>query len=197
MGTLAELAADGPFDVVVADPPWEYWGSPDKWAAAGKHYPLMSDAALAALPVASLLAPRAVVFVWTTSSSLGRAFRLLEAWGLHDRGVAFDWVKTRRDGRPLGARGVRPSIVKPLTEQVIAGATVARGRPLPLADEGICQTIFAPVGRHSEKPEEMQDRVDQMYPGMRKLEIFARRARPGWSCWGNEVDPAGGRAEAA
>lgn len=190
MSDLGALAAEGPFDVIVADPPWEYWGSPDKPAAAGKHYPLMSDEALGALPVASLLAPRAVVFVWTTSSSIGRAFRLIESWGLHDRGVAFDWVKTRQDGVPIRARGVRPSIVKPLTEQVIVGATVARGRPLRLSDESICQTIFAPVGRHSEKPEEMQDRIDRMYPGMRKLEIFARRPRPGWSCWGNEVAAA-------
>lgn len=190
MAALEELAADGPFEVIVADPPWSYWGDPDKWTAAGKHYPLMTDKDLQDLPVRGILARRAVVFVWTTSSSLGRAFRLLDSWGLHDRGVAFDWVKTRKDGTPMGARGVRPSIVKPITEQVIVGSTVARGRPLPLADEAIRQTIFAPVGRHSAKPDEMQDRVDRMYPCLRKLEMFARRRRPGWSCWGNEIDPA-------
>src|SRR4051812_1150119 len=104
----------GPFDVVVIDPPWDHWGSPNKWAAAGKFYPLMSDAEVMALPVRDLLARRAVVFLWVTSSSLDRGVDCLRAWGLHFRGVAFVWVKTRADGEPIGAQGVRPSITKPL-----------------------------------------------------------------------------------
>ena len=188
MESLEEFAArEGPFDVVLSDPPWLYWGDPNKMAAAGKHYDLMTDEALHALPVRALLAPRAVVLVWTTSSSLARAVHLLDAWGLHYRSVAFDWVKTRRDGKPMGARGVRPSITKPLTEQVLAASTMARGRPLKLHDESICQTVFAPVGEHSAKPEEVQNRLDKMYPNTRRLEMFARRERPGWSVWGNQV----------
>lgn len=186
---LMDLAKTrGPFDLVLADPPWLYWGSPDKNAAAGKHYGLMSDEALQALPVRAVLASRAVVLIWTTSSSLARAVHLIEAWGLHYRGVAFDWVKTRRDGRPMGARGVRPSITKPLTEQVLAASTMARGRPLPLSDEAICQTVFAPVGQHSAKPEDVQRRLERMYPDARKLEMFSRRARPGWSAWGDQAE---------
>jgi hypothetical protein len=33
------------FDVILADPPWSYYGDPGKWAAAGRHYSLMSDEA--------------------------------------------------------------------------------------------------------------------------------------------------------
>ena len=29
--------------------------------------------------------------------------------------------------------------------------------------------------------------IEQTYPGLRYLELFARRERPGWTCWGNEV----------
>ena len=30
-----------------------------------------------------------------------------------------------------------------------------------------------------------------MYPDMPRLELFARKARPGWTCWGNQIsDPA-------
>lgn len=181
------LSASGPFEVVVADPPWQHWGSPHKWAAAGKFYALMTDAELAALPVPGILARRAVVFLWCTSSSLARAIWLLQAWRLHYRGVAFVWCKTARDGRPIGAQGVRPSITKPLTEFVVAGATQPRGRPLPLADEAVSQTVFAPRGRHSEKPEAVQAALEAMYPRLGKAELFARRQRPGWACWGNEV----------
>ena len=181
------LRASGPYSVLIADPPWDHYGSPDKWAAAGKYYGLMTDVELAALPVPEVLDRKAVVFLWCTSSSLARAIDLMRGWGLHYRGVAFVWCKTRRDGRPIGAQGVRPSITKPLTEFVIAGSTQMRGRPLPLASEAIQQTVFAPRSRHSAKPEAVQTAIEAMYPEHRKAELFARRQRPGWSCWGNEL----------
>ena len=187
-GWLA-LQARGPFNVVIADPPWDHYGSPDKWAAAGKFYGLMTDQALAAIPMSKILARKAVVFMWCTSSSLARAIDLLATWELHYRGVAFVWCKTSQSGRPIGAQGVRPSITKPLTEFVIAGSTQMRGRPLPLASEAIRQTVFAPRGRHSEKPEEVQIAIEEMYPDMPKAELFARRWRLGWTCWGNELPP--------
>lgn len=49
------------------------------------------------------------------------------------------------------------------------------------------QVVLAPSGRHSAKPEEVQDRIDWMYrEDLCKVEFFARRDRPGWLCLGNE-----------
>ena len=87
------------YDVVLIDPPWSYTGSATKMGAAAKHYPLMSDQALLdfRLPV-DLLSPRGVMFMWATSPRLDFALRLIEGWGLTFRGVAFVWVKTKKDG---------------------------------------------------------------------------------------------------
>ena len=41
--------------------------------------------------------------------------------------------------------------------------------------------------KHSAKPEDLQDSLDLMFPNTTKLEMFARRIRPGWECIGNEV----------
>lgn len=41
--------------------------------------------------------------------------------------------------------------------------------------------------KHSAKPENLQDSLDEMFPSTEKLEIFARRHRPGWLCLGNEI----------
>ena len=41
--------------------------------------------------------------------------------------------------------------------------------------------------KHSAKPEDLQDSLDLMFPNTTKLEMFARRVRPGWECIGNEV----------
>ncbi len=173
------------YDVVVTDPPWSYYGSKDGMGDAAKHYDLMTDDAICAIRYP--LAKRAVLFMWTTSPKLHVAMKAIKQHGLHFRGVAFVWVKTNAAGKPIGAQGVRPSITKPLTELVLAASTVAKGRPLPLHSESVCQTILSPRGAHSAKPESMQDRVEQLYPTVRKAEFFARRHRNGWDCYGGEL----------
>ncbi len=177
----------GPYDVILADPPWAYYGQQDKWAAAAKFYPTAPDTALETLPVPALLAPRGVLFLWATSPRLDAALHLVHCWGLAFRGVAFVWVKTRADGTPVGAQGIRPSIVKPTTELVLAASRVARGRPMPLADEAVAQVVMAPRRDHSRKPDEVAARIERLYPAARRLEMFARAQRPGWEAWGNEV----------
>ncbi len=42
--------------------------------------------------------------------------------------------------------------------------------------------------KHSSKPEHLQDSLEVMFPKSHKLEMFARRVRPGWTCLGNEID---------
>jgi len=177
----------GRYQILLVDPPWRYTGSPTKWGAVEKFYATMADDEIAALPVRDWLEPRSVVFLWATSPKLDSAIGMICSWGLTYRGVAFVWVKTRRDGKPIGAQGVRPSIVKPTTEYVLAASMTARGRPLPLADEGVAQVVLAPRRAHSQKPEEVQDRIERLYPCTAKAELFARRRRDGWDCYGDEI----------
>jgi N6-adenosine-specific RNA methylase IME4 len=181
------------YDVVLADPPWSYYGQQDKWGAAAKFYQLMSDADLRHLPIKELLTPRSVVFVWATSPRLDLAMQCLGDWGLAFRGVAFVWDKTKRTGEPISAQGVRPSIVKPTTEFVLAGSPVAKGRPLPIADEGVPQVVMAPKRAHSAKPPVVQDRIERLYPTAQRIELFARTRRSGWDAWGLDLErPAPG-----
>lgn len=184
----------GQFDVVLLDPPWAYYGDPNKDQAAGKHYPLVSDADLKTLPVPSLLHKESVVFMWATSPRLDFAIELLKSWGLFYRGVAFVWVKTTLRGEVIQGQGVRPSIVKSTCEFVLAASRTEKGRPLPLLNEAIGQVIQAPRGEHSEKPEEVRNRINQMYGPVRKVELFARTRANCWQAWGNEIlkEPAPG-----
>jgi N6-adenosine-specific RNA methylase IME4 len=48
--------------------------------------------------------------------------------------------------------------------------------------------ILAENLKHSAKPEALQDSLEIMFPKTNKLEMFARRVRPGWTCLGNEID---------
>lgn len=182
-----DFGFDKKFSVILADPPWSYDGQQNKWGAAAKFYPTMSDEEIFNLPVTSILEKPGLVFVWATAPKLDLALDAIRAWGLSYRGVAFVWVKTKKDGTPIGAQGVRPSTVKPTTEFVLVASNVAKGRPLKLHDESIRQVIMAPKSEHSRKPDDVHERIDLMYPEAEKVELFARRPYPGWECWGNEV----------
>lgn len=132
------------FNVAVIDPPWSYYGSKDKWAAAGKFYDQLSYKDLCDLEIKKIMQSPCVIFMWCTSSTMKDAIGILNSWGYHYRGVAFVWVKTKKDGEPYGAAGVRPSITKPLTEFVLVASDKEKGRPLVLSSESVVQTVFSP-----------------------------------------------------
>ena len=53
--------------------------------------------------------------------------------------------------------------------------------------------FVAPRLKHSAKPDIVQDAFETMFPGGPYLEVFARRARPGWTCVGNQAPETIGR----
>jgi N6-adenosine-specific RNA methylase IME4 len=179
---------DKKYDVILMDPPWSYHGAQDKMGAAAKFYSTMSDEDLLAMPVMDLLNDKSVVFMWATAPRLDFAIDLLRYWGLAYRGVAFTWVKTKKDGlTPIGAQGVRPSVVKPTAEFVIVGSPIKKGRPLQISDESVQHIVLAAKQEHSRKPDDVHQRINRLYPDASKLEMFARRPFEGWDVWGNEV----------
>jgi N6-adenosine-specific RNA methylase IME4 len=61
-----------------------------------------------------------------------------------------------------------------------------------LANKSQRSVSFAPNLKHSAKPEHLQDSLELMFPDspdntVNKIELFARRVRPGWTCVGNEI----------
>lgn len=56
------------------------------------------------------------------------------------------------------------------------------------ARRDVRSVVFAPRGKHSAKPEAVQDRIEALWPeATPRLELFARRRREGWAAWGNEA----------
>jgi N6-adenosine-specific RNA methylase IME4 len=180
-------AGAGPYDIVLCDIPWMYFGDANKNAAAGKHYRLMETEQVHALPVREIMSKRSVVFLWATGPKLDAAIDVIRAWDLHYRGVSYVWVKTRKDGTPIGAQGVMPTFTKPTTEFVLAATTNKRGRPFPILDLKQPQVVFAPRGRHSEKPPQVRERIESLCGERPRIELFARGRVPGWDVWGDEA----------
>lgn len=66
-----------------------------------------------------------------------------------------------------------------------------RGKLIPVASDmrGKIHTVFTEkVTQHSRKPEIAYDIIEQLYPGLNRVELYARTLRPGWNAWGNEIE---------
>jgi len=174
----------GPFEIVYADPPWSYYGSPIKDAAAGKHYPLMSQEALAKLPVREIMARRAALFLWATGPRLHFAIELLQTWKLHFRGVLYVWIKTNRRGEIIRGQGIVPTFTKPTSEFVLAATTTPTGRPFPLLDLAQAQVVLHPRSDHSRKPAIFRTMIEELCGNRPRIELFARDSASGWVAWG-------------
>jgi N6-adenosine-specific RNA methylase IME4 len=166
----------GPFDLILADPPWQM-GSPDSPSAPENHYPTMSLEELAGLAVPA--AGDAVLYLWAVNMLLPEAMWLMGEWGFAYR-ANLVWVKDWI-GQGVWARQRH--------ELVLVG-TRGSARP-PEPTDRPDSVIEAPRGRHSQKPDALYERIERAYPYATKCELFARGVpRSGWVAWGNEVEAA-------
>ena len=63
-----------------------------------------------------------------------------------------------------------------------------RGKiPQPRGARNVRQLVQTKRTRHSEKPEAVRERIEQMFPNQTKIELFARKQTRGWDTWGLEV----------
>ncbi len=175
------------YDIILADPPWPYYGDAYKNAAAGKHYDLMSIDEIKSLNVRSILNRPGAVFLWTTSSKLHFALEVLKHWKLHYRGIAHTWVKTRKDGMIISGQGIPPTYSKPTSEYLLLGTTRKYGRPFPLKDNKLPQVVLHPREYHSRKPDIFRKLIERAYGERERIELFARGTVPGWDVWGLEA----------
>ena len=172
---------EGPFRVGVIDVPWRYEGRYSLSRRGVTPYPTMGVEEVMALPVPTLMHEDALVWLWATNLhlALGEPARILDRWGFRPVSI-LTWAKDR-----LGT-GVR---LRGQTEHCVL-AVKGKVSP-PVKAESTLLRAPRPDG-HSTKPDEFYALVERLCTGS-KVEIFARRERPGWTCWGSQL---WGRAEA-
>lgn len=177
---------DGRFEIVYADPPWDYKGqlqhagprSRDTGGAV-KHYPTVTLDMLCELDVPRITATDSLLFMWSSSPHLDQAIALGKAWGFEWATVAFVWDKQR----------VNPGFYT--MSQCELCLVFKHGRiPAPRGARNVRQLVSVERGAHSRKPDEVRRRIDAMFPSARKIELFARARTEGWTAWGSDSDGA-------
>jgi len=166
------------YGVIYADPEWRF----DVWSrgtgldrSADNHYPTSDLEEIMARDVPSIAAEDCVLFLWATAPMLPQALEVMRAWGFayksnivwaKDRIGAGYWFRNQHEHLLVGTRGDIPA--------------PAMGTQTP-------SLIHARVGEHSAKPEAFHELIERHFPSLPKIELNARRSRPGWDLWGNEA----------
>jgi len=177
----------GIYRTVVADPPWPI---AMRMGAGGRRrrvtavpYAVMDYTAIEALPVASLAAESALLFLWATRHVFreGIAVRVARAWGFEPIGEVVWGLRNPGLGAGALVNDHEPVLIASRgglsPEPVLRGLGVHLWRQ-PYAGRG---------GKiHSAKPDGFLDLVEELAPAPR-IELFARRQRLGWDTWGAEA----------
>jgi len=166
------------YKCIVADPPWApkqgaAWSTrfTDK-ARPQKHYPVMKLDEIKELVVPAM--PQAHLWLWVINQHIDWGYEVARAWGFEPLQI-ITWAKPG-----LGCGQFQSN-----TEHCLVCRKGSRHDNPFGHTRG---TWFSwPRGRHSEKPAEFYNLVEQVSPGP-YLEMFARKKRHGWDAWGNEID---------
>lgn len=167
------------FRVIYADPPWSFNDHlPGKGRGASKHYHCLAldDIINYSLPP---IAEDAWLFLWRVHTHQEEARYVMRAWGFNYCSEVI-WKKLTKTGKRHFGMG---RVLRQEHEICIIGR---RGKPQP-ASHSVRSIIEASVRRHSEKPEEMYELIEQLTGGGPYCELFARTHRSGWMMIGDEL----------
>ncbi len=182
--SFIEIRPAGGFDLIMADPPWLYKNYSEtgieKNAAA--HYSCMSIDDIMAMPVSALAAENCLLWLWVTNPMLKEGMATLEAWGFTFK-TAGHWVKRTKHGKLAFGTGY---ILRCAGEPFLIGT-----RGAPKTERNVRSVFEGPAREHSRKPDEAFAEAERLMPHARRIEVFSRQRRPGWSNWGNESEKFG------
>jgi N6-adenosine-specific RNA methylase IME4 len=194
---LVRLAASGyRAGAILADCPWQFvtWShiglagdrSQGNRGQRGRvtPYHTMPLEQICALPIEALTAPDCAVFMWVVRSHLPDALEVIRRWGFEFKSVAFVWLKGEDQEDAIKVPMGTGLWTRTGSEQCWLAT---RGNPRRLYAD-VREVIIEPRREHSRKPDCVHERIERLVAGP-YLELFARRERPGWLCWGDEIPP--------
>lgn len=172
------------YNIIYADPPWHYpktGGSKNSRGMAKQYYTTMPTPEICALPIPNIADKNCALFLWVTGPMLPDGITVMNAWGFVYYGVAFDWVKTTKNGNYHFGMG---HWTRANTELCLLGF---QGKMVPQS-HSVPELLISPCRKHSQKPDEVRNRIVQLCGNQPRIELFARQVFPGWDCWGNEIE---------
>lgn len=173
------------YGLILADPPWQFsnkkTGGSMK-SGATNQYSCMTIDDLKLMDVQSISADDCILVMWWVGSMPQEAIDLVSAWGFKLKNMnGFVWKKLTKKGLPFFGMGFW---TRAGSESCIVAI---KGKPQP-ASRSVRAVFESKARSHSEKPEEIYSLCKEMAGDVPMLDMFSRKSRDGWDCFGDEVD---------
>jgi N6-adenosine-specific RNA methylase IME4 len=175
---------DKKYQIIYADPPWQYNNSSNISNKADSHYPVMSVEDLQMINIRNIADKDCTLYLWTSNPMLPKAISLIEHWGFVYKTVFKVWRKINADGSNV----MVPGWWSRSSTELLIVATI--GNPLKkykCANHTEPQEYTSTRTAHSEKPDEIRECIENFMNVPNKIELFARKVVEGWDAWGLEV----------
>ena len=201
------IKANKKYDIIYSDPPWSYKDKKNNDPRMGGiTYDVMelSDIINMGDIIQKISEKDCALFLWVTMPMLREGLEVIKAWGFEYKTCAFTWVKLRPNALLGGVYGTEAG--REQEKNYIAGLDIysglghwtngnaelclfaKKGCPKRKA-KNIKQIVVAPRSRHSEKPIEVRNRIENLIVGDKKIELFCRgTGGASWDIWGNESE---------
>lgn len=203
--------------ILVIDPPYGFSDklsmSDIKRSPESQYKSILDNKAILNLKIENIAADDSILALWVPSTLIEFGLECMKAYGFEFK-QTWIWVKSKKEPLKELKKQIKKSlknkekledlfklidnfdlndclgffmgrIFRQTHEVCLIGV---RGKVhKSLKNKSQISVFIGPNPKHSEKPEELQDRLEKMYPDyMNRLELFARRDRVGWVCRGNE-----------
>lgn len=191
------------YDLILADPPWQY-NNKSSNGAATNHYNTTDLYSLTRLPIDKIASENSVLCMWYTGNFALEAIKLSEAWGFKVKTMlGFVWVKLNKNaGDRIDKKPPEDffDFMETLNNETkINGGNytranaeicliAVRGNGLPRQSASVRQIIYSCLGDHSEKPKEVHHRLEELYGDVPRIELFAREKFGDWDVFGDQVE---------
>jgi N6-adenosine-specific RNA methylase IME4 len=173
------------YSIIYADPPWEYSSDPKSkrgiWGMAHNQYDTVSIEDLKKIPVDTIADDNCILFMWATFPNLQQGLDLIKAWGFEFKTVGFVWEKFDKTNNVAKKYGLG-WYTRSNCEIVMIGRKGKFNRQ----SAAVQQIVKSTISKHSQKPDEVRNRIIKLCGDLPRIELFARTKVHGWDVWGND-----------
>jgi len=177
------------YNIIYADPPWNGlgWNNGSGLKCPANHYEVQDLNWIKSLPVQDISEEKSALFLWVTFPNLPQGLEVMSSWGFKYATCAFNWIKKNKksDGWFIGCG----NYTRANSEICLLGTK--GGMQKFVKSHSVRQVCDARIQEHSKKPDEIRDRIVELFGDLPRIELFARNYTEGWDVWGNEVNVAG------
>ena len=158
------------YNIIYADPPWKYNFGKTSSRFVNNKYEVMDKDAICNLPIKNLCEDNCVLLMWVTFPKLDWAFDVIKSWGFEYKTCAFTWIKQNKKSDSLfwGMGYYTRS-----NAEICLIAT--KGKPLIRKSHKVHSVIISPIREHSRKPDEVRNKIVDLFGDLPKIELFARQ----------------------